>query len=119
MSTKVKRMPSHYPPLPFHGIRAISFISASIVVGILVYFIIQLKVDSFKIPWTFLVVSSVVARHLQTLTGLGLARVRIEPHCSRSDCPYSLLRSVITALECPPQHSHSDPLGRRHWLTGR
>ena len=45
-----------YPPLPYHSIRALTFISASIVSAILIYFCYHLKHDNFKLPWTFLIV---------------------------------------------------------------
>ena len=48
-----------YPTLPFHAIRTLSLISALIVSGILIFFCYQLKVDGYKLPWTFLIVSSV------------------------------------------------------------
>lgn len=46
-----------YPRAPFHIIRAIAFVCASVVSGILIYFCVQLKHDGFKVPWTFIVVS--------------------------------------------------------------
>lgn len=55
-STKMRSRPQVYPRLAFHIIRAIAFISAVIVSGILTYFCIQLKHDGFKLPWTFIVV---------------------------------------------------------------
>jgi len=47
--------PSPYSPIAFHGVRAMLFISAAIVSGILSWFFYQLKHDGFKLPWTFLV----------------------------------------------------------------
>ncbi|KIW59670.1 hypothetical protein PV05_04105 [Exophiala xenobiotica] len=55
-STKMRSRPQVYPRLAFHIIRAIAFISAVIVSGILTYFCIQLKHDGFKLPWTFIVI---------------------------------------------------------------
>ncbi len=52
----MRSRPQVYPRLAFHIIRAIAFISAVIVSGILTYFCIQLKHDGFKLPWTFIVV---------------------------------------------------------------
>jgi hypothetical protein len=58
-----------YPPLPYHGIRFMSFASASIVSAILIYFCYHLKHDDFKIPWTFLVI---LAASIPALISLGL-----------------------------------------------
>lgn len=58
-----------YPPLPYHSIRAITFVSSSIVSGILIYFCYQLKHDSFKLPWTFLIV---LAASVPTLVSLSV-----------------------------------------------
>jgi len=44
--------------MSFHLIRAIAFISQTIVSGILIFFCIQLKKDGFKLPWTFIIVST-------------------------------------------------------------
>ncbi|KAK5452861.1 hypothetical protein LTS15_007009 [Exophiala xenobiotica] len=52
----MRSRPQVYPRLAFHIIRAIAFISAVIVAGILTYFCIQLKHDGFKLPWTFVVI---------------------------------------------------------------
>ncbi|OQV00556.1 hypothetical protein CLAIMM_06036 [Cladophialophora immunda] len=56
MPSKMKSRPQVYPPLAFHIIRTIAFISASIVSGILIYFCMQLRHDGFKLPWTFIIV---------------------------------------------------------------
>lgn len=50
--------PSAYPPVPFHSIRAFSLISSLIVAAIMFFFMYHLRNDGFKLPWTFLVVSS-------------------------------------------------------------
>jgi hypothetical protein len=55
-TTKMRSRPQVYPRLAFHIIRAIAFISAAIVAGILTYFCIQLNHDGFKLPWTFVLV---------------------------------------------------------------
>ncbi|KIV82272.1 hypothetical protein PV11_04393 [Exophiala sideris] len=55
-TTKMRSRPQVYPRLAFHVVRAIAFISASIVTGILVYFCIQLKHDGYKLPWTFIII---------------------------------------------------------------
>lgn len=58
---KNKMKPSYYTARSFHGIRAISAISSIIVTSILIFFVIQLKSDNYKVPWTFLIVSFVDA----------------------------------------------------------
>ncbi|KAK5321261.1 hypothetical protein LTR93_006504 [Exophiala xenobiotica] len=55
-TTKMRSRPQVYPRLAFHIIRAIAFISAAIVAGILTYFCIQLNHDGFKLPWTFVLI---------------------------------------------------------------
>ena len=55
-SSKMRARPQVYPRLAFHLIRAIAFLSASVVTGVLVYFMIQLRHDEFKLPWTFIIV---------------------------------------------------------------
>ncbi len=58
MSTPaVRSRPQMYSPRPFHIVRAIAFVSAAIVSGILIYFCLQLKHDGFKLPWVFIIVS--------------------------------------------------------------
>lgn len=57
-SSRMKSRPQVYPKVSFHLIRAINFISAAIVSGILVFFCIQLRQDGFKLPWTLIVVSA-------------------------------------------------------------
>jgi len=48
--------PSAYvPPMPFHAVRALTFVSVIIVGGVLASFCVQLTQDDFKLPWTFLV----------------------------------------------------------------
>ena len=56
--SKIRSQPSYYPPLPFHVIRTCSLISSLVVAAILSFFVYHLRHDKFKIPWTFLVVSS-------------------------------------------------------------
>jgi len=55
-SLKTKMKPSNYTARSFHGVRTVSAISSIIVTGILVFFCIELKNESYKIPWTFLIV---------------------------------------------------------------
>ena len=50
--------PSPYPRAIFHTIRACQVVSSLIVTGVLGYFIYWLQVDSWYIPWTFILVSS-------------------------------------------------------------
>jgi len=64
-NTKMRSRPQVYPRLAFHVVRAIAFISASIVTGILVYFCIQLKHDGYKLPWTFIIVRTTPEQRYQ------------------------------------------------------
>ncbi|OAL38621.1 hypothetical protein AYO20_02271 [Fonsecaea nubica] len=68
----MKSRPQVYPRPAFHLIRAIAFISAAIVSGILIYFCIQLRHDGFKLPWTLIIVlaSSVLSLISLFLTSL-------------------------------------------------
>ncbi|KAI9926842.1 hypothetical protein ASPWEDRAFT_715572 [Aspergillus wentii DTO 134E9] len=54
-SKSINVKPSLYPALPFHIIRAVSFIATLIVGIILAVFIYHLHTASHKLPWTFLV----------------------------------------------------------------
>ncbi|KIX03788.1 uncharacterized protein Z518_07341 [Rhinocladiella mackenziei CBS 650.93] len=65
--SKMKSRPQVYPRLPFHIIRAIAFISGSIVSGILIFFCVQLRHDGFKLPWTFIIVLAASLLSLLTL----------------------------------------------------
>ena len=47
---------SHYTPLSFHGVRIISLLFNVIIGGLLAYFLVHLRSDGFKLPWTLLVV---------------------------------------------------------------
>ncbi|EXJ93072.1 hypothetical protein A1O3_01628 [Capronia epimyces CBS 606.96] len=67
MPTKMKSRPQVYPRAPFHIIRAIAFVCASIVSGILIYFCVQLKHDDFKLPWTFIIILAATLSSLLTL----------------------------------------------------
>lgn len=64
-SSKTRTQPSHYPPLAFHAIRTCCLASSLVVAAILSYFVYHLKHDNFKIPWTFLVVSSLFLCNVQ------------------------------------------------------
>jgi len=57
---KVKKQPSHYPVLPFHLIRLAQLLSSMVVSGIMFYFIYHLTHGSYKVPWTFLLVNSLL-----------------------------------------------------------
>ncbi|KAI9733954.1 MAG: hypothetical protein M1834_002611 [Cirrosporium novae-zelandiae] len=58
-NSRLKKQPSAYPPLPFHIIRGLQLISSMVVSGIMFYFMYHLKHDSYKIPWTFLLLLAV------------------------------------------------------------
>ncbi|KAL6249139.1 hypothetical protein RBB50_004202 [Rhinocladiella similis] len=80
-TTKMRSRPQVYPRLAFHVIRAIAFISAAIVSGILIYFCIQLKHDGFKLPWTFIVIllSSLLSLLALLVTSLIYAFAFLNP----------------------------------------
>jgi hypothetical protein len=54
---KISRQPSPYPPLAFHGLRAVQGVSSIIVTSMLGYFVYHLQLEFYYVPWTFLVVS--------------------------------------------------------------
>jgi hypothetical protein len=58
MRSKPSVKPSAYPALPFHAIRFFSFLSSIVVGAILALFIYHLHADGFKLPYSFLVVST-------------------------------------------------------------
>lgn len=53
---KISTKPSSYPPLAFHLIRTGQLLSALIVSSILVFFVHQLHLEHYYIPWTFFLV---------------------------------------------------------------
>lgn len=57
-STTVRTKPSDYKSFSFHAVRTISALCTIIVMAILIFFTIALKTDGYKIPWTFLIVST-------------------------------------------------------------
>lgn len=57
MRSRASVKPSDYPPLPFHTIRFIIFLSSLVVAIILAIFIYHLHADGYrKLPFAFLVV---------------------------------------------------------------
>ncbi|KAK4695778.1 hypothetical protein P7C71_g2035, partial [Lecanoromycetidae sp. Uapishka_2] len=58
---KISKKPSSYPPLPFHLIRIGQLLSALIVFSVLIFFIHQLHLEHYYIPWTFLLLLTVSA----------------------------------------------------------
>jgi hypothetical protein len=56
---KFSRAPSPYPSLLFHAVRLVQFVSATIVMGFLAFFVHYLIEDHYYIPWTFLVLLAV------------------------------------------------------------
>lgn len=56
MRSRASVKPSDYPPLPFHTIRFITFLSSLVVAIILAVFIYHLHADGYKLPFAFLVV---------------------------------------------------------------
>ena len=51
---RAKTAPSHYPRIPFHGIRCAQLISSLIVGAIMSFFIWHLVHDKWSTPWTFI-----------------------------------------------------------------
>ncbi|KAL4895216.1 hypothetical protein BDV59DRAFT_161415 [Aspergillus ambiguus] len=81
-STSVK--PSAYPPLPFHLIRIVGFLSSLIVAIILAVFIYHLSKDKHKLPWAFLVllISSVLSLLNYILTSISHCTAGLSPRLS-------------------------------------
>ena len=52
-----RNLPSPYRPGSFHFTRAFIWLSTLIVTGIMIYFIVHLHSDGFKVPYAFLIVS--------------------------------------------------------------
>jgi len=55
---RAKTAPSHYPRVPFHGIRFFQLISSLIVGAIMLFFIWHLTHDHWRTPWTFIWLTS-------------------------------------------------------------
>ncbi|EDU49668.1 conserved hypothetical protein [Pyrenophora tritici-repentis Pt-1C-BFP] len=51
--------PTAYPSLPFHSIRTCQLLSATVVSGILLYFLRELARDEYHLPWTFILLMTV------------------------------------------------------------
>ena len=62
---KISRPPSEYPPLAFHLIRLAQFLSSVIVSSVLAYFIHFLLIETYTIPWTFILVRDQTIRVLE------------------------------------------------------
>jgi hypothetical protein len=52
-----RNLPSPYRRGSFHFTRAFIWLSTLIVTGIMIYFIVHLHSDGFKVPYAFLIVS--------------------------------------------------------------
>ncbi|KAF7719666.1 Uncharacterized protein PECH_004166 [Penicillium ucsense] len=84
MRSRTSVKPSDYPPLPFHGIRSIIFLSSLVVAIILAIFIYHLRADGFKLPYVYLVLllSSVLSLITITTTALVNCTCRLSPKLS-------------------------------------
>ncbi|RMZ68394.1 marvel domain-containing 2 [Pyrenophora seminiperda CCB06] len=51
--------PTAYPSLPFHSIRTLQLLSATIVSSILFYFLRELAREGYHLPWTFILLMTV------------------------------------------------------------
>lgn len=49
-----KTAPSQYPRIPFHGLRAVQFVSSAVVGSVVTFFTWHLHHDGYSMPWTFL-----------------------------------------------------------------
>lgn len=67
MRSKASVKPSVYPPVPFHSIRILAFLSSVVVGIILAVFIYHLHADGYKLPFAFLLVSHPALHHLSKL----------------------------------------------------
>ncbi|TGO20347.1 hypothetical protein BPAE_0304g00020 [Botrytis paeoniae] len=73
MNTNARRRgakvaPSHYPRIAFHGLRFAQLISATVVGGIMAYFMYYLRAERIPIPWTFIVLFSISLATVAVLT---------------------------------------------------
>ncbi|KGO69190.1 hypothetical protein PITC_096030 [Penicillium italicum] len=94
-SSSVK--PSAYPPLPFHLIRFLIFLSSSVVGVILAVFTYHLHADGYKLPYSFLV--------LFVSSGLSLLNLTLTSviHCScglstKLSISLNILLTILWAL---------------------
>ncbi|KAJ5773175.1 hypothetical protein N7457_008071 [Penicillium paradoxum] len=94
-STSVK--PSAYPPLPFHIIRFLIFLSSVVVGAILAVFTYHLHADGYKLPYSFLV--------LFVSAGLSIFNILLTSiiHCSRGlstkvSLALNILLTILWAL---------------------
>jgi len=73
MFGRAKTAPTHYPRIPFHGLRTAQLLSSAIVGSIMLYFLYNLRHDHWPLPWTFIVVSMhcIAAFPLSYLPGLS------------------------------------------------
>ncbi|RMZ82065.1 hypothetical protein DV737_g2201, partial [Chaetothyriales sp. CBS 132003] len=85
--------PSPYPPVSFHSIRALSFISSIIVSGIVGWFWYQLRHDDFKIPWTFLLILAASG-----LTGVSLILTTVIYTCACLSPLFNLVLNVPLSI---------------------
>lgn len=60
--------PTHYPRLPFHGIRGAQLLSSIVVASIMFYFLKELAHDHYKLPWTFILLFAVSLLTILALT---------------------------------------------------
>lgn len=70
-----KVAPSHYPRVPFHGLRCCQLVSSLIVGGIMSYFIWHLVNDNWATPWTFIWLASA------SLCSIAVLAFTIVLHC--------------------------------------
>ncbi|SMQ49685.1 unnamed protein product [Zymoseptoria tritici ST99CH_3D7] len=55
---KAKTAPSHYPRLPFHGLRSAQLLASLVVGAVMCYYIYNLRREDYAVPWTFIWLTS-------------------------------------------------------------
>ncbi|KAF2649089.1 hypothetical protein K491DRAFT_611500, partial [Lophiostoma macrostomum CBS 122681] len=66
--TMARVKPSQYPAVPFHVLRGVQLVSSVIVVGVMAWFIGELRDAGYGVPWTFILLLSTALLTLLTLT---------------------------------------------------
>ena len=119
---KISRPPSEYPPVAFHLIRLAQFLSSMIVSSILAYFIHFLLIETYAIPWTFILVRIQVIRGLEDnctdAVGKAFYSLSVDyRHLSDHD-NFLSPKDAKAKTQCGYQWFFDSPLDARFWATG-
>ncbi|KAJ5595101.1 uncharacterized protein N7459_001309 [Penicillium hispanicum] len=93
MRSKTSVKPSAYPPLPFHTIRALGFLSSVVIAIILAVFIYHLHADGYKLPFAFLILLITAVLSLVNVIFTSLI------NCSRGLSPkFSIFLNILLLI---------------------